>query len=104
MEYIFRREIGSNHFYCILFTVVASKPLPMPRSLMLVDGSLEIRSVACDPRPTVMVRLFLSENDEFRSETLYSFLSRSIKGSVLFLEDAVLLGGDFGSEIVIAIF
>ena len=66
---------------------------------MPFDSSLKIGSLTCDPRPTVMVRPFLSENDEYRSETLPSFISRSIKGGMLALEDTVLLGGAFGNEI-----
>ena len=47
-----------------------------------------------------MVRYFLSQNDEYRSETLPSFISKSIKGGMLALEDTVLLGGAYGKEIV----
>ena len=67
---------------------------------MSFDGSLKIRSMICDPHPTVMVRTLLSENDECRSETMPSFISRLIKGGILFLEDTVLLACAFGNEIV----
>ena len=48
----------------------------------------------------VMIKPFLSEKDEYRSETLSSFISRAIKGGMLFLADAILLSGAFGNEIV----
>ena len=67
---------------------------------MAFDGSLKFRSLACDPRPTVMIRPLLSKNDDHRLETLPSFISRSVKGGMLPLDDAVLLRGAFGNEIV----
>ena len=79
---------------------MTSNALLMPRALMPFDRSLKIRSLTCNPRSTVMVGPFLSENDEYMSETLPYFITRSIKGVMLFLEDAVLLGGAFGNEIV----
>ena len=44
-------------------------------------------------------KIFLSKNDEYRWETLASFIW-SIKGDILFLEVTILLGDAFGNEIV----
>ena len=61
---IFCKEIGSYHLFCILFTFITSNALLMPHALMPFDFFLKIRPLTCDPRPTVMVGPFLSENDE----------------------------------------
>ena len=70
----------------------------MSPARMSFDGSLKIWLLTRDPHPTDMVRPLLSENDEYRSETLPSFISRPIKGGILFLEDRVLLACAFGNE------
>ena len=67
---------------------------------MHFDGSLKIWSLTCDPRPMIMVRPLLSENDEYRPETLPSFINRHIRSGMLVLEDAVLRRDAFGNEIV----
>ena len=67
---------------------------------MPFDGTFKIRSLTCGPHPTFMEVHLLSEIDEYRTEALLSFISMSIEGGMLFLEDTVLIGGAFGNEIV----
>ena len=54
----------------------------MPPTRMPFDGSLKIRWLNCDSRPTVMLKPFLSENDEYRSGAWPCFIKMSNKGVV----------------------
>ena len=97
------REIGLNHIFCYnLFIFVTSTPTPpyVTRRDALIWRLLENSFAGSCFLSHGHDKITLTENDEYRYETLPSLISRFIKWGMLSLEDAVLLGGVVGHEVV----